>query len=280
MKGRRGFTLIELLVVIAIIAVLAAILFPVFAKARKAAQQSNCQSNMKQVGNSIKMYLSDWEETYPTNKKYTNMNVLLPEIQLSIYGSNPTDGKPYRFQYGITWVEALYSYMEPATKVSDSQSVWKCQAASNATFPIGLPTDFCTVSYAMNFNLLEMPEGAVRMASSLMLVREMDRQVTSVARGGTTGTNPTQVSSQSQIPNRPFLTATDPYMTGIKCNFKMHGTGSNILFADGHVKQYDAAGFFPETITAANCWDADTQAWYNVRNVAGNKRSRSIMISP
>ena len=44
---KRGFTLIELLVVIAIIAILAAILFPVFARAREKARQSNCLSNSK-----------------------------------------------------------------------------------------------------------------------------------------------------------------------------------------------------------------------------------------
>ena len=45
----RGFTLIELLVVIAIIAILAAIIFPVFAKAREKAHQTNCMNNQRQL---------------------------------------------------------------------------------------------------------------------------------------------------------------------------------------------------------------------------------------
>jgi len=63
---QKGFTLIELLVVIAIIAILAAILFPVFAKAREKARQSSCQSNMKQIGTSIMMYVQDYDEMMPS----------------------------------------------------------------------------------------------------------------------------------------------------------------------------------------------------------------------
>ena len=49
-KKLRAFTLIELLVVIAIIAILSAILFPVFARAKDAAKQANCVSNLYQIG--------------------------------------------------------------------------------------------------------------------------------------------------------------------------------------------------------------------------------------
>ena len=65
MMRRTGFTLIELLVVIAIIAILAAILFPVFAKAREKARQSSCQSNEKQLGIAVAMYVGDYDGTYP-----------------------------------------------------------------------------------------------------------------------------------------------------------------------------------------------------------------------
>ncbi len=61
----HGFTLIELLVVIAIIAILAAILFPVFARARENARKAACQSNLKQIGNALMMYVQDYDETLP-----------------------------------------------------------------------------------------------------------------------------------------------------------------------------------------------------------------------
>ncbi|MGQ9525572.1 MAG: prepilin-type N-terminal cleavage/methylation domain-containing protein [Armatimonadota bacterium] len=62
---RPGFTLIELLVVIAILAILAAILFPVLAAARRSAYQSQCLSNLKQLGVAVQSYAQDWDDTFP-----------------------------------------------------------------------------------------------------------------------------------------------------------------------------------------------------------------------
>jgi prepilin-type N-terminal cleavage/methylation domain-containing protein len=59
---KAGFTLIELLVVIAIIAILAAILFPVFAKAREKARQTQCLNNVRQIAVAVQMYGQDYDE--------------------------------------------------------------------------------------------------------------------------------------------------------------------------------------------------------------------------
>src|SRR5579864_3236479 len=74
-RERRAFTLIELLVVIAIIAILASILFPVFARAREAARQTSCRSNLKQIATAVQMYRQDYDEvTVPLGEIGANAN--------------------------------------------------------------------------------------------------------------------------------------------------------------------------------------------------------------
>ncbi len=65
MSVRKGFTLIELLVVIAIIAILAAILFPVFAQAREKGRQTVCLSNLRQLSAAVLAYSTDYDGYYP-----------------------------------------------------------------------------------------------------------------------------------------------------------------------------------------------------------------------
>jgi len=105
---RKGFTLIELLVVIAIIAILAAILFPVFARAREKARQASCQSNLKQLGLAMHMYLSDYDECYMPRAYiwFTPPGATSPASVLDPYTKNlqiyrcPSDRTR---AYGYTW---------------------------------------------------------------------------------------------------------------------------------------------------------------------------------
>ncbi len=60
-----GFTLIELLVVVSIIAVLLAIMMPAMRKIKEVARDTNCKSNLKNIGLALAMYLNDFDRKIP-----------------------------------------------------------------------------------------------------------------------------------------------------------------------------------------------------------------------
>lgn len=61
------FTLIELLIVIAIIAILAALLLPSLNAARAKAKSSSCVANLKQLGITLNLYVSDYDGWLPSS---------------------------------------------------------------------------------------------------------------------------------------------------------------------------------------------------------------------
>jgi len=65
LRRRAAFTLIEVLVVIAIIGILAVFVVPALSSAKRRALIANCQSNLRQIGMGVKMYLSDHDSFFP-----------------------------------------------------------------------------------------------------------------------------------------------------------------------------------------------------------------------
>ncbi|HEX8464612.1 MAG TPA: DUF1559 domain-containing protein [Abditibacterium sp.] len=105
-----AFTLIELLVVIAIVAILASILFPVFGRARENARRASCQSNLKQIGLALQMYVQDFDGRVP--------------ICVDNSTPTPTDDSGY-------WWVTLFKYTK-------NDQVFQCPSWQTTTLPTGL----------------------------------------------------------------------------------------------------------------------------------------------
>ncbi|MDX2065090.1 MAG: prepilin-type N-terminal cleavage/methylation domain-containing protein [Fimbriimonadaceae bacterium] len=97
---KRAFTLVEVLVVIAIIVVIAGITFTVSARARFAAKESECMSNLRQIGTGIHLYAGDHDDSMPATPTQTTMR--------QIEGSSrmvTVEGDPKR------WRDSLLRYV-------------------------------------------------------------------------------------------------------------------------------------------------------------------------
>jgi prepilin-type N-terminal cleavage/methylation domain-containing protein/prepilin-type processing-associated H-X9-DG protein len=93
----RAFTLVELLVVIAIIGILVALLLPAIQAARAAAQRSQCQNNLKNIGLACLNYESSKGE--------------LPIGSINAYGDQAS---------GLAWTVQILPYIEDAVVGEDS----------------------------------------------------------------------------------------------------------------------------------------------------------------
>jgi len=250
-KFSNAFTLIELLVVIAIIAILAAILFPVFATAREKARQTSCASNLKQLGIGLVQYCQDYDENLP-------------------FGTHPQLGNREQ-----GWAGEIYPYVKSTGVFAcpDDQTVPDATPGANTTVqncPVLGGTPWNTISYALNMAFLygvvtpvTSPTGALLSQALwtspsrtvlLMEVSGSEAQLTwpgetqSPSNDGLGGS----VSMYGVVPSgavgplqqtgvlgstagnggNVVGTASDDQasLTG------RHGSGSNFLLCDGHVK--------------------------------------------
>lgn len=114
----QGFTLIELLVVIAIIAILAAILFPVFAKAREKARQTQCLSNQRQIALSFTMWAQENDEKLPAADANwaTSIGMSGKVMLCPTQGKNVSGGNSYGYNIGCS-NKALGEITDPTTRV-------------------------------------------------------------------------------------------------------------------------------------------------------------------
>jgi len=130
MSGPKGFTLIELLVVIAIIAILAAILFPVFAQARERARVATCTSNVRQIAMAVRMYIQDYDETFPI---------------FYAYNSQPPSGQPGH--KGVE--EELMLYVK-------NRGVFRCPSDAGGPFvPLDVPVGGIWLQLPLRARLLQ-----------------------------------------------------------------------------------------------------------------------------
>jgi prepilin-type N-terminal cleavage/methylation domain-containing protein/prepilin-type processing-associated H-X9-DG protein len=232
-KPRRGFTLIELLVVIAIIAILAAILFPVFAQAKAAAKKTACLSNSKQIGISLYMYLTDFDDALPmANYPNPGAGYTGPYTQFT-WTDGPGVSQP-------VWADLLAAYAKNLQIFAcPVDTVAPLKKTGQTAFPSTVPR----LSYALNYYFFRPPGGAPP------LFNLGGGSITSIPNPAgkifiaETGPNPNAGTSFGQIPE---IVRPDRYW-----GFARHVEGANYVMADTHAKFHRMPAFWKDPSLSA-----------------------------
>jgi prepilin-type N-terminal cleavage/methylation domain-containing protein/prepilin-type processing-associated H-X9-DG protein len=249
-SARTAFTLIELLVVIAIIAILASLLLPVLNQAKAKAKKTSCQSQLRQLGLALQMYVADFE-SYPADQNNAQYE---PDGQTK------------------SWPDFLAPFVSQPVRAQtiDGRRIFMCTVSESVK---GLPFR-PNSAYAYNTwgtgHYGEMNK--FHASYGLATDREMGVAPTRNSyRSESQIKNPSDMIAIGDINSSAGVTIGSPMGMGLIYQIwfqiispsaywwpaQVHSRGANMVFCDGHVDFSSQTNWMRKTETARRRWNYD-----------------------
>jgi prepilin-type N-terminal cleavage/methylation domain-containing protein len=216
---QKAFTLIELLVVIAIIAILIALLLPAVQKVREAANRTQCQNNLKQIGLAFQMHHDQYGVFPSGGLLWTSNNDRVPSSGGVLTGA-PANYATQSWGWGyqiLPFIEQANLYSDPtdADVASTCVLIYFCPSLRG-------PTQF---GYSQN-------------SDTTTTLRAMADYT---ANGGTQGNwSHLDTNANGSPPNSldgPLVPSTSGSNRAVRLNLIVDGTSNTLLIGEKYLSQ-------------------------------------------